>query len=305
MSAEFPREVKVVEVGPRDGLQNEGQFVPTNTKIAFINRLTEAGLSHIEVTSFVSPRWVPQLADSSDVFDGIERKAGVVYSALVPNMLGLQRAIESKVKHVAVFTAASEIFNQRNTNASIAESIQRFKPLCKVASDEGVTLRGYVSTSFGCPYDGPVDPAKVVEVAQMLVDIGVAEVSLGDTNGVAVPNQVHDLLGDVLKRIPKDQIAVHFHDTHSRALANVSAALQMGIHTVDASAGGLGGCPYSKGATGNLATEDLVAMLHGMGIETGVDLEKLMEASLFVEAELGRELPSRHLKAVRCAKPNP
>ena len=302
MSASFPERVKVVEVNPRDGL-HEGPFVPTDTKIAFIDKLTDAGLAHIEVTSFVSPSWVPQLADNSAVFEGINQKPGVVYSALVPNMVGLEHALKAKVKHIAVFTAASETFNKRNTNASIKESIQRFKPVCETALNAGMMVRGYVSTCFGCPYTGPVIPAKVAEVAQMLMDIGVTELSLGDTNGVAVPNKVHEVLELILKRIPAEQIAVHFHDTHSRALANVSAALQMGIRTVDSSAGGLGGCPYSPGASGNLATEDLVAMLHGMDIETGVDLEKLMECSLFMEAELGRELPSRHLKAVRCAKP--
>ncbi len=298
----LPARVRVVDVGPRDGLQNEPGTIPTEAKIEFVNRLSAAGLSHIEVTSFVSPRWVPQLADATDVYRAIERRDGVVYSALVPNDFGMKRALDAGVAHIAIFTAASETFNQHNINAGIDESIERYRPVVERAKNAGMPVRGYVSTSFGCPYEGHVEPSAVASVARQLDALGVGEISLGDTHGAAVPNQVPGVLAAVADVVPMNRIAVHFHDTHGRALANVFAALMSGVSVVDASAGGLGGCPYSPGASGNLATEDLVAMLHGMGIETGVDLDKLVDASLYAEEALGRALPSRHLQAARAAR---
>lgn len=298
----LPTRVKVVEVGPRDGLQNEAGIVPTDVKVAFVDMLTAAGLQHIEVTSFVSPRWVPQLGDAVEVYQRVKKGAGCVYSSLVPNMFGLERALDAGATHVAVFTAASETFNQHNINASIDESLERFVTVCDRARSAGVKVRGYISTSFGCPYEGRVAPAAVAHVAKGLWELGVEEVSLGDTNGVAVPNQVAAVVEGVAKHVPLDRIAVHFHDTHGRALANVFAALTQGVSVVDASAGGLGGCPYSPGASGNLATEDLISMLHGMGVETGVDLERLIDASLFMERQLQRILPSRHLQAARSTR---
>jgi hydroxymethylglutaryl-CoA lyase len=291
--------VKIVEVGPRDGLQNESGVVSTADKIEFINRLTEAGHKHIEITSFVSPRWVPQLADATEVALGITRKPGVIYSALVPNLFGLERAIEAGVDHIAVFTSASETFNQHNINASVDESLARFEPVVARAREAGITVRGYVSTSFGCPYDGPVSPDAVVKVTRALEALDIDEISLGDTHGVAVPSQVSEVLGRVLEHVPVRKIAVHFHDTHGRALANVFSALQLGVTIIDSSCGGLGGCPYAPGASGNLATEDLLAMLDDMSIHSGVDMGKLLGTSFFMEGVLGRQLPSRHLQVVR------
>ncbi|MFT7621295.1 MAG: hydroxymethylglutaryl-CoA lyase, partial [Myxococcota bacterium] len=252
--------------------------------------------------SFVSPRWVPQLADATEVYQAVAKAPGVVYSALVPNDKGMRRALDCGVTHVAIFTAASETFNQHNINASIDESLERFKPVMARAAAAGVPVRGYVSTSFGCPYEGDVAPAAVARVSRLLADLGVEEISLGDTHGAAVPNQVPEVLAAVGKVVPLELIAVHFHDTHGRALANVFSALLSGVSVVDSSAGGLGGCPYSPGASGNLATEDLIAMLIGMGIETGVDLDKLTDASFYVEEALGRALPSRHLQAARAKR---
>lgn len=298
----LPSRVRVVEVGPRDGLQNESGVVPTEVKIAFVDRLTDAGLPHIEVTSFVSPRWVPQLADATEVYAGCKKAPGTVYSALVPNDFGMKRALDAGARHVAIFTAASETFNQHNINASIEDSIRRFEPVMDQAAAAGTPVRGYVSTSFGCPYEGDVAPEAVGRVVRLLSDLGVESISLGDTHGAAVPTRVPAVLAAASAEVSIDRIAVHFHDTHGRALANVFAALQCGVSTVDSSAGGLGGCPYSPGASGNLATEDLLAMLHGMDIETGVDLDKLIEASLFMEQTLARALPSRHLRAARARR---
>ncbi|MEC8023803.1 MAG: hydroxymethylglutaryl-CoA lyase [Myxococcota bacterium] len=296
----FASRVKIVEVGPRDGLQNEPETIATKDKVAFVNLLSEAGLPHIEVTSFVSPRWIPQLADGSEVFEFITKRTDTEYSALVPNTYGLERALDAGVKRIAIFTAASETFNQHNINASIDESLERFVPVMDRAKAEGVWVRGYVSTSFGCPYDGDVPAENVIRVARALDALGVDEVSLGDTHGAAVPSQIPEVIGGVLEHLPVSKIAVHFHDTHGRALANVYSALQLGIQIVDTSAGGLGGCPYAPGASGNLATEDLVVMLNRMNIETGVDLKKLMKASRYMEQILGRRLPSRHLLADAC-----
>ena len=302
MTHDLPRSVQVIEVGPRDGLQNESGAVSTDEKVAFINRLSDAGCTHIEVTSFVSPKWVPALADHDAVFRRIEQKPGVVYSALVPNRLGMERARDAGVKHIAIFTAASERFTQKNINATVDESLARYTEVCGLANQENITIRGYISTSFGCPYEGAIDERKVRDVARVLLDLGVTELSLGDTIGVATPDQVQRVLDAVKEVATVDQIAVHFHDTHGRALANVLTALQHGVAAIDSSAGGLGGCPYATGASGNLATEDLVSWLSAMGIHTGIDLDTLSDASIFMERVLGHTLPSRHLQARRAGK---
>lgn len=293
----LPRRVTVVEVGPRDGLQNEAAPLSVEDRVAFCDRLTAAGLPVVEVGAFVSPKWVPQMAGSDEVLRRVSKREGVRLPVLVPNRTGFDLARAAGAREIAVFTAASETFSRRNTNASIDESFSRFAELVPEARREGIRVRGYVSTCFGCPYEGPVPPERVVGVARRLVDAGCDEVSIGDTIGVAVPTQVADLMGRLKGAIPADGLAAHFHDTRGTALANVLAALQEGIAVVDSSAGGLGGCPYAPGASGNLATEDLLYMLHGMGIETGVDLEAVAAASRALAARLGRELPSRYLQA--------
>ncbi len=293
-----PRRVTVVEVGPRDGLQNEAVALSVDDRALFCERLLEAGLRVVEVGAFVSPEKVPQMADSDEVFQRVARRPDARLPVLVPNRKGFERARESDVREIAVFTAASETFNRKNINASIDESFLRFREFAPEAHKAGMWVRGYVSTCFGCPYEGAVDPARVVEVARRLVEeTGCHEVSIGDTIGVAVPSQVEDVIGRLSAAIPLEQLAVHFHDTRGTALANVLAALQVGIATVDSSAGGLGGCPYAPGASGNLATEDLLYMLHGMGIETGVDLKKVAAASRSLGGRLGHALPSRYLQA--------
>jgi hydroxymethylglutaryl-CoA lyase len=293
----LPRRVTVVEVGPRDGLQNEAVSLPIEDRVAFCDRLVAAGLPVVEVGAFVSPKWVPQMAGSDEVLRRVAKPAGVRLPVLVPNRAGYERAVAAGAREIAVFTAASETFNRRNTNATIDESFARFAAFLPEAKREGLRVRGYVSTCFGCPYEGAVDPGRVVEVARRLVDGGCDEVSIGDTIGVAVPTQVADLLGRLGRAIPTDRLAVHFHDTRGTALANVLAALTLGVGVVDSSAGGVGGCPYAPGASGNLATEDLLYMLHGMGIETGVDLVAVAAASTALAARLGRTLPSRYLQA--------
>ena len=294
----LPRRVTVVEVGPRDGLQNEAVTLSVDDRALLCERLLEAGLRVVEVGAFVSPEKIPQMADSDEVFQRVARRPDARLPVLVPNRKGFERARACDVREIAVFTAASETFNRKNINASIDESFLRFREFAPEAHKAGMWVRGYVSTCFGCPYEGAVDPAKVVEVARRLVEeTGCHEVSIGDTIGVAVPSQVEDVIGRLSAVIPLEQLAVHFHDTRGTALANVLAALQAGIATVDSSAGGLGGCPFAPGASGNLATEDLLYMLHGMGIETGVDLAKVVEASRFAALRLGRSLPSRYLQA--------
>ena len=294
----LPRRVTVVEVGPRDGLQNEATALSVDDRALFCERLLEAGLRVVEVGAFVAPDRVPQMAGSEEVFERVARRPGARLPMLVPNRKGFERARACDVREIAVFTAASETFNKKNINATIDESFARFAQFVPDAHKTGMWVRGYVSTGFGCPYEGAVNPAKVVEVARRLVEeTGCHEVSIGDTIGVAVPSQVEDLIGRLRVSIPAEQLAVHFHDTRGTALANVLAALQAGIATVDSSAGGLGGCPYAPGASGNLATEDLLYMLHGMGIETGVDLRKVAAASRALGARLGRALPSRYLQA--------
>lgn len=289
----MPTYVKVVEVGPRDGLQNEQAVVPPKVKIEFIERLAAAGLPSVEATSFVSPRWIPQLADADEVFRGISRRPGVAYPVLVPNLKGLDRAAAAGVEEIAVFTAASETFNQRNINASVAESLARIRELAAPALERGMRIRGYVSCVLGCPYEGTVDEARVVEVAQALLELGCYEVSLGDTIGVGTPVAARRLLWAVAGECGMDRLAVHFHDTRGQALANVFACLEAGVTVVDASVAGLGGCPYAQGASGNVATEDLVYQLHGLGIETGIDLPALVAAGRFICHHLGREPGSR------------
>jgi hydroxymethylglutaryl-CoA lyase len=296
-----PPRVTVVEVGPRDGLQNEAASVNTADKVAFVNRLTAAGLSVIEVSAFVSPKWVPQMADADDVFAGITRRPGVRYTALVPNVAGLDRALAAGVTEVAIFAAASETFSLRNINQSIERSLDGYRDVCARAAEAGLRVRAYLSTAFGCPYEGSVPAARVADLAAALIAMGAFEVAVSDTIGIAHPGQVVQVVGAVTARVPLDRVALHFHDTRGTALANVLAALDLGVATFDASAGGLGGCPYAPGAAGNLATEDLIFMLNGLGIETGVDLAAVVDASTFIESRVGHALPSRYAQAVRAA----
>ena len=295
----IPRRVTVVEVGPRDGLQNERASVSTADKIEFVNLLSAAGLPVIEVSAFVSPKWVPQMADATDVFAGISRAAGVRYTALVPNLAGLDRAMKAGVNEVAIFASSTETFSRKNINQSIEESLATYRGVCDRALAAGLRVRGYLSTAFGCPFEGAVAPEQVATVAERLAALGVFEVAVSDTIGMAHPGQVPKVLDALLARLPVDRIALHFHDTRGTALANVHAALPYGIATFDASAGGLGGCPYAPGAAGNLATDDLIYMLDGMGIETGVSLTRLSRASAFIESKLDHRLPSRFAQSVR------
>jgi len=289
--------VHVVEVGPRDGLQNEKVTIPTEAKIDYITALADAGLRTIEAGAFVSPKWVPQMADTAEVYRNIPKDPGVDYPVLVPNMRGLERAIEAGVKSVSIFTAASETFNKRNINMSIDESFQNYAPVAARALAEGMRVRGYVSTAFGCPYEGDVAPEKVLEVCARLLDLGCYEVSVGDTIGVGTPVQVQGVIGILLQVIPASKLAMHFHDTRGTALANTLAALEMGIAIFDASSGGLGGCPYAPGASGNMATEDLVYMLEKMGIDTAVDLNRLVAASQIIAPYLDHPLPGKYLQS--------
>jgi hydroxymethylglutaryl-CoA lyase len=294
----FPVEsVRIVEVGPRDGLQNEKVTIPTEVKVNFITALSDAGLRTIEAGAFVSPKWVPQMADTAEVYRDIPKDPGVDYPVLVPNAKGLDRALEAGVRSIAIFTAASETFNKRNINMTIDESFQNFAAIVPRALGEGMKVRGYVSCSFGCPYEGEVLPEKVLEVTARLLDLGCYQVSIGDTIGVGTPLQVQGVIGILLQVVPHGRLAMHFHDTRGTALANTLAALEMGIATYDASAGGLGGCPYAPGASGNLATEDLVYLLDGMGIESGVDLKRLVAASSIIGPFLDHPLPGKYLQA--------
>ena len=295
MSA-VPRVVRIVEVGPRDGLQNEAKIVPTGKKAEFISLLAAAGLKDIEIVSFVHPKWVPQLADARELIEQLEPNPNVRYSALVPNMKGLERAIETGIRRIAVFTAASETFNRKNINMGVQESIDVFRPVVDRALKEGMSVRGYVSTCFVCPYEGPVAKEKVAAIVSLLFDLGLDEVSIGDTIGAASPRDVESTCGHLLRLFAVDKLAMHFHDTYGMAIANVYQSLQMGFKIFDSSAGGLGGCPYAPGASGNVATEDLLYLLDRLGIETGVSLQLLRRASHFIGAELGRDLPSRVLK---------
>jgi hydroxymethylglutaryl-CoA lyase len=292
-----PERVTIYEVGPRDGLQNEARKVPTSDKIAFVNALTQTGLTHIEITSFVSPKWIPQLADAVEVARGVERPNGVQLSALVPNRRGLDNAIGAGMSEVAVFMSASESHNKKNINKTIDQTLRAFEDVIPHALEQGLRVRAYVSTVFGCPYEGEVDPATSVRLTKTLREMGVYQVSLGDTIGVANPRQVEQVLEQILADIDVADIAVHFHDTQGAALANCLVALTLGVSTIDSSVGGLGGCPYAPGASGNLATEDVVAMLHGIGVDTGIDMDRLVEASRLAESFVGHDLPSKYLKA--------
>ncbi|MBU0589093.1 MAG: hydroxymethylglutaryl-CoA lyase [Gammaproteobacteria bacterium] len=289
----LPSKVKLVDVGPRDGLQNEKQTVPAATKVELVHRLQAAGLKEIEVTSFVSPKWVPQMADNAEVMAGISRQPDVRYSVLTPNMKGFEAALASRPDEIVVFAAASEAFSQRNINCSIAESIERFRPVTEAARANGIRVRGAISCTVGCPYEGEVAPERVEMVARLLKDIGVQHVGVADTIGVGTPLKVQRAMDAALKHYGIDEVSGHFHDTYGQALANTLVSLAMGVWQFDTSIAGLGGCPYAKGATGNVATEDVVYMLHGMGIETGIDLDKLIDAGQFISDFLGRKTNSR------------
>ena len=294
----YPTRVKLVEAGPRDGLQNEKQPVPAATKIELVHRLQEAGSKEIEVTSFVSPKWVPQMADNAEVMNGITRLPGVRYSVLVPNMKGYEAAVLTRPDEIVVFGAASEAFSQKNINCSIAESIERFAPVVEAARAAGIYVRGAMSCTVGCPYEGDVSPERVEYLARLMKDIGVQHIGVADTIGVGTPIKVRKAMEATLKHFDINDVSGHFHDTYGQALANTLAAVSMGVWQFDTSVAGLGGCPYAKGATGNVATEDVVYMLHGMGIDTGLDLDKLIDAGVFISDALGRPTQSRVAKAI-------
>lgn len=292
MTLKLPKSVKIVEVGPRDGLQNE-KTVSTEAKIDLINRLSSCGLTYIEAGAFVSPKWVPQMADSLDVMQKIQRESNICYAALTPNLKGLEQATEANANEVAVFTSASEGFCHKNINCSIEESLSRFKPLIEQAQLKDIPVRGYLSCIVDCPYDGPTDPEQVAKVAKDLIDLGCREVSLGDTIGTATPLQVAKVINTVTTQVPIERIAVHFHDTYGQALANIYQSLHMGVRVIDSSVAGLGGCPYAAGASGNVATEDVVYLCHGLGIETGINLPQLVEAGWEISQVLGRKPTSK------------
>ncbi|MGS0690751.1 hydroxymethylglutaryl-CoA lyase [Shewanella sp. 30m-9] len=295
--ASYPHQVSIFEVGARDGLQNE-KPVTTQEKIVLIEDLAAAGIKRIEAASFVSPKWVPQMADSGDVLKGIARKTGVTYSALTPNLKGLELALDADADEVAIFGAASESFSQKNINCSIAESIERFRPVMELAKARNVPVRGYVSCTLGCPYEGDIAVSEVARVSELLYKMGCYEISLGDTIGVGTPLNARRMVAAVAKAVPVDKLALHFHDTYAQALANILACLETGVSVIDSSVAGLGGCPYAKGASGNLATEDLVYMLHGLGIETGIDLTKLVDAGNKISLALGRQSGSKVARAI-------
>jgi hydroxymethylglutaryl-CoA lyase len=294
----IPQRVKLIDVGPRDGLQNEKSPVPAEVKIGLVHRLQEAGLQEIEVTSFVSPKWVPQMADNVEVMAGIERKAGVRYSVLTPNLQGYEAAVKTRPDEIVVFGSASEAFSQKNINCSIAESIERFAPVVEAALAAGIAVRGAMSCTVGCPYEGDIAPQQVAYLAGLMKGIGVQRVDVADTIGVGTPRKVQRAIEATLQHFGIDAISGHFHDTYGQALSNTLAALELGVWNYQASVAGLGGCPYAKGATGNVATEDVVFMLHGMGIETGIDLDKLVDAGAYISDYLGRKPNSRVAVAV-------
>ena len=300
---DFPKKVTIVEVGPRDGLQNEKEFVATATKIELVNRLIDAGAPKIEAASFVSPKWVPQMADAAEVMQGIERKPGVVYAALTPNVRGLEGALANGADEVVIFGAASEAFSQKNINCSIAESIERFADVARLAKESGVLLRASISTAFGCPYQGEVSIDSVLDVTKRMQDLGCDEIDIADTIGVGTAAHVYEVMRRVTDIVPKEKIAGHFHDTYGQALANILASMQTGVSIYHSSVAGLGGCPYAKGATGNVATEDVLYMLHGMGIETGMDLGKTVQIGQWISDEIGRRNASSVGRAMvaKCA----
>ncbi|GAB7526979.1 hydroxymethylglutaryl-CoA lyase [Paraburkholderia sp. 2C] len=294
----IPQTVKIVEVGPRDGLQNEKEQVPTAIKIELVNRLSAAGFPNVETTSFVSPKWVPQMADGADVMAGIERRAGTIYSVLTPNMRGLEGALAAAADEIVIFGAASEAFSQKNINCSIAESIERFVPVAQAAKEKGLRVRGSVSCSLGCPYQGEVPVASVVDVVERFAALGCDEIDIADTIGVGTPRRTKEVFAAVTQVFPRERLSGHFHDTYGQALANIYAALQEGIAIFHASVAGLGGCPYAKGATGNVATEDVLYLMNGLGIETGVDLAQVVEIGDFISKSIGRQNVSRAGKAL-------
>jgi hydroxymethylglutaryl-CoA lyase len=295
----LPKRVKLADVGPRDGLQNERTLVPTAVKIELIDRLSDAGLPVVEATSFVSPKWVPQMADNAEVMAGIRRRAGTVYPVLVPNMKGLEAAMAAQVEEVAVFAAATESFSRRNVNCSIQESLDRFAPVCEAALAAGIRVRGYLSVVLGCPFEGDVAPEAVASVSERLYQMGCYEISLGDTIGTGTPGATQRLIETVARRIPIDKLGGHFHDTYGQALANIFASLECGMASFDSSVAGLGGCPFAPGATGNVATEDVVYLMNGLGVESGVDLNRLLDAADFICGVLQRPTASRAGRALR------
>ena len=296
--AMLPKQVRLVEVGPRDGLQNEKMELPTQVKLELIERLAAAGLPAVEATAFVSPKWIPQMADHTEVLEGIRRKPGVSYPVLTPNLKGFQAALAAGAQEVAIFGAASESFSRKNINCSIEESLERFRPVAEAANAAKVKVRGYISCVLGCPYEGDVPLRKVAEVAGALFEMGCYEVSLGDTIGVGTPGKTQRMIEAVAKRVPLERLAGHYHDTYGQALANIYASMELGVASFDSSVAGLGGCPYAKGASGNVATEDVVYMLHGLGIRTGVDLDKVVQTGQWISAILGREPVSKAGKAL-------
>ena len=298
----IPQQVKIVEVGPRDGLQNEKEFVPTATKVELINRLSAAGMRNVEAASFVSPKWVPQMADGAAVMAGIERRPGTIYSALTPNLRGFEAALEAKVDEIVIFGAASEAFSQKNINCSIAESITRFEPVAKAAKEAGLRVRGSISCALGCPYQGDVPIGAVVDVVQRMKALGCDEIDIADTIGVGTAGRTRDVMAAVSKVFPRERLSGHFHDTYGQAVANIYASLQEGIEIFHASVAGLGGCPYAKGATGNVATEDVIFLLNGLGIETGVDLDQLVEIGDFISRAIGKPSASRVGRALLAKK---
>jgi hydroxymethylglutaryl-CoA lyase len=293
MEMSLPKKVKIVEVGPRDGLQNEKENVPADVKIALVNRLSAAGFVNIEAAAFVSPKWVPQMATSREVMDGIERRSGVVYSALTPNLQGFEAALAARADEVVIFGAASEAFSQRNINCSIAESIARFAPVARAAKDHGVRLRGSISTAFGCPYQGEVPLASVADVVGRMRDLGCDEIDIADTIGIATPHHAQAVMATAIGAFPIERLSGHFHDTYGQALANIYASLELGITIFHSSVAGLGGCPYAKGATGNVATEDVLYLMQGLGIDTGIDFDAVVEAGDYISRFLGRKGASR------------
>ena len=298
----FPARVRIVEVGPRDGLQNEKGEVPTAVKLELIERLADAGISAVEATAFVSPKWIPRMADHTEVLERIRRKPGVSYPVLTPNLKGFEAARAAGATEVAVFGAASEVFSKKNINCSIAESLGRFRPVVEIALKEKIKVRGYLSCVLGCPYEGEVKPQKVAEVAGALYDMGCYEVSLGDTIGVGTPNRTQAMIEACTRRVPVGNLAGHYHDTYGQALANIYASLELGVASFDSSVAGLGGCPYAKGASGNVATEDVVYMLHGLGIETGIDLDKVVDTGVWISSILKRDPGSKAGRAIAAKK---
>lgn len=294
----LPRKVKIVEVGPRDGLQNEKESVPADVKVQLVDMLSAAGFANIEAASFVSPKWVPQMATSAEVMARIARRPGTIYSALTPNMQGFEAALAAKADEVVIFGAASEAFSQKNINCSIAESIARFEPVAKAAKDNGLRLRASISTAFGCPYQGEVSLDAVADVVRRMRDLGCDEIDIADTIGVSTPRKTQSVMETAAREFHIDRIAGHFHDTYGQALANIYASMEVGVSIFHSSVSGLGGCPYAKGATGNVATEDVIYMMNGLGIETGVDLDKVVDAGLFITGHLGRKGVSRAGNAI-------